>query len=714
MNPANYLRLALLLSEGRAHTFKRNLLTIVQLILAEHYGTSPVTISDIIKEINSNYSLSFSDQEVKNAIFSARSGEIIELKPVNDPVYYTYQLSPKAYEKFKRKKDTTDPLPSLIEKFCTENPDLLMISQDDLKEAVYRFLYQSFNSDIKTVLALMNYHGETKQFDLEKKGFTNEQILTLNAFLNWHDDEKNKLIFQYVSFCYEYCVITMKKDTPTAASIFGGKEFYLDTNIIFRLAGFNKAERRDSVTAFLNKCKECGVGLNFTNFTKSEIDATLNYYVKHLREFFKDEKPVSVDAVKALSPGSANTNFYEQYVAWTKDPQNRVGDYSSFLSDLKRQVLYCTRDIKSILHETFDQYPTKEIFQQYCQDLSFFKSLRHRPISDSSIQVDVENYMVIRDLAKHSSQNSFYEQKYSFITADHAYIDWTREKMPGTMPLFVLPSVWYSIMLKYHGRTNNDYTAFCQFLKMRVTDTVDDQQETREAALAYIMQMNETSDIKEEIMFDISSRISEMPNSIDDINEFVEDVHESITQAKVNTAVQQEQERYNMERNAFKQESEQKQSEARNIGYNEGREHGEKEGRAQGYTEGREHGEKEGHTQGYTEGREAARKELFHTQAKNRAKLNRRLRVGSIVICILCAIVFLGVLVFQYIVDESVQTWLKEFVTAHELILKIISGTFGVLSVLFAKLSKHVTWLSTDEKQLEEKYAKKAEILGNK
>ncbi len=269
MNPANYLRLALLLSEGHANTFKRNLLTIVQLTLAEHYGVDSVTVSDLIKEISNNYSLDFSDQEIKSAISSARTGEIIESQPIDDPVYYTYQLSPKAYEKFKKKKDATDPLPTLIEKFCNKNPDRLMISQDDLKEAVYRFLYQSFNSDIKTVLALMNYHGEIKQFDLEKKGFTDEQLLTLDAFFNWHDDEKNRLIFQYVSFCYEYCVITMKKDKPTASSIFGGKEFYLDTNIIFRLAGFNKAERRDSVAAFLNKCKECGVGLNFTNFTKN-------------------------------------------------------------------------------------------------------------------------------------------------------------------------------------------------------------------------------------------------------------------------------------------------------------------------------------------------------------------------------------------------------------------------------------------------------------
>ena len=69
--------------------------------------------------------------------------------------------------------------------------------------------------------------------------------------------------------------MTVKKDKTVFASIFKGKEFYLDANIIFRLAGFNKTERKDAVTAFLSKCRECGVKINYSNFTSEEMDPTL-------------------------------------------------------------------------------------------------------------------------------------------------------------------------------------------------------------------------------------------------------------------------------------------------------------------------------------------------------------------------------------------------------------------------------------------------------
>ena len=36
----------------------------------------------------------------------------------------------------------------------------------------------------------------------------------------------------------------------------------------------------------------------------------------------------------------------------------------------------------------------------------------------------------------------------------------------GDIPTFVLPSVWYSTLLKYKNRTENDYGAFCKFLSM--------------------------------------------------------------------------------------------------------------------------------------------------------------------------------------------------------------------------------------------------------
>ena len=97
MKQSDFLRLALLLSDGEAVTFKRNLAKLVKFVLFENYGNS-LTISEIIQQINERYSLCFADNEIKSAILSAKES-IVEIRPTKDPVYFTYSISPKEYEK---------------------------------------------------------------------------------------------------------------------------------------------------------------------------------------------------------------------------------------------------------------------------------------------------------------------------------------------------------------------------------------------------------------------------------------------------------------------------------------------------------------------------------------------------------------------------------------------------------------------------------------
>ena len=163
MKQSDFLRLALLLSDGEAVTFKRNLAKLVKFVLFENYGNS-LTISEIIQQINERYSLCFADNEIKSAILSAKES-IVEIRPTKDPVYFTYSISPKEYEK-QLNCFTDDALTPYIEKFLSGNQSEGFISCDDLKQVIYRFLYQGFNSNIQTVLSLMNYHGEIKEWDL--------------------------------------------------------------------------------------------------------------------------------------------------------------------------------------------------------------------------------------------------------------------------------------------------------------------------------------------------------------------------------------------------------------------------------------------------------------------------------------------------------------------------------------------------------------------
>ena len=82
--------------------------------------------------------------------------------------------------------------------------------------------------------------------------------------------------------------------------------------------------------------------------------------------------------MQRLSSKYANLDFYAQYVEWTKQPRNKIGDYAGFLSDLKRQISKCTASMKFQAFETFDQLKTKEIFDEYSQDLTAFKAKRNK------------------------------------------------------------------------------------------------------------------------------------------------------------------------------------------------------------------------------------------------------------------------------------------------------------------------------------------------
>ena len=115
MNQASFLRLALVLSDGQAMTFKKNLLKLVNLVLFENYGQD-LTISEIIKKISEKYSLDFADNEIKSAISSAPSGSIVEARPSTDPVYFTYSISPNEYKKLQG-KIIGDALLPFIEQF---------------------------------------------------------------------------------------------------------------------------------------------------------------------------------------------------------------------------------------------------------------------------------------------------------------------------------------------------------------------------------------------------------------------------------------------------------------------------------------------------------------------------------------------------------------------------------------------------------------------
>lgn len=228
MNQQKIFRMAAVLGDSSASNFRTNLKKIVKLILFDNYEKS-LKISEIIEALHETYMLEFAYNEVEDAIKNEKG---IVVYDNNDDVLNQYTINPAEYEKMKNLESVN------IDKFIRifiENSQC-EYDFDTLKELIYKFLYNTFNADKNTVLELMNFcNSSDTDGNLDIK-FEPDEARIINDFLNWDYKPKNEFVLNLIASCFDYCMLTVKKNTGSFSNIFGGKEFYLDSNIIFRLA----------------------------------------------------------------------------------------------------------------------------------------------------------------------------------------------------------------------------------------------------------------------------------------------------------------------------------------------------------------------------------------------------------------------------------------------------------------------------------------------
>lgn len=520
-------RLAMILSSGQAQNFNTNIKKLVKLVLFDSFGT-PIKISQIQSIIETQYSLVFSDLELLNAI---KKDKDIIINTKKDPVDNTYELQPSEYKKIQGKQ--TVNVDDYILKFLASPESEDNWDFDIIKDLIYKFLYFTFNSDTKTVLELMNRTVPNSKAYCVSDEFTPDEAKIINAFLNWDYTPKNEFVLNLISSCFDYCMLTVKKDTASYSSIFNGKEFYLDSNIVFRLAGFNKAERQTSIDAFIKKCTGAGIKICYTNHTYSELKSTIKYHVDALKRILGKQQPPSIEAVQSMSSKYANLDFHDIYIEWCKVPTNMVGDFDSFRQYLERIVVKLLEPFKLVSFDNFDTRSNHKRFEELCEDFTAYKAEHYKNTYEGAIKVDINNYLYILEKASANDAADFMQLKYYFITADHCMTEWAAIQRPGIVPMFVLPSVWYSILLKYKGRTDEDYAAFCKFLNIRIAPERDNQLEQKGIMLAYILELNEEREMKEQIIFDIKSRLSNPQITIEDPIAFAEESHQTILQSRI-------------------------------------------------------------------------------------------------------------------------------------------------------------------------------------
>lgn len=431
----------------------KKLCDIIRVVLAES-NEPKLTAESLSVKIQENYSLSFSPIEIKNAISRKGSGYIISSD--NNQFYSITDLE---------KKDTLEKtnlaivLDQFIQQFFNVHPDLPS-SIKDLEEVVIRYLYYCFKWNATNIQYLLQGKLTTEVSDFDA---TNEQIALIDSFLKWENEGKNQFLYKVISSCFEYCMLTTNKNDSWSKKIFNGKKFYLDANIVFRLAGFNNDDRQYVTKMFVKKCKEANIQLLYTSETYSEVRRVIDAKVAEIISLCDRREPVSYETIQKLGYSYKTNDFYAMYYRWTLVPGNRYDDYEGYRKYLYDQVSNIENDL---VYDPINIAMNTERLEELKEKLRIYKENRHKESpSKSGVESDIRNLLYILHNRRITSATSIWQTNVFFVSADQLLTNWAMDEFKGA-PLVVTPSVWLTILLKITGRTDDDYDAFCTFLRL--------------------------------------------------------------------------------------------------------------------------------------------------------------------------------------------------------------------------------------------------------
>lgn len=535
MQANNYIRLALMFCDNNATTFRQNLEKMIKLVLSEQCE-SGLCVDEIIECLRDKYMLEFSTSDVLD-ILNGRRSNFVCLNSSTDIAHRRFSITPEDHKKIES-KIAESSASSVIHNFLAKHEDI-SLSEEEFQELLFQYFYAVFNSNAHSILQLINSNSAADDF--EQIDFDTKDKEIINSFIFWDNQDKDRFVYNMVSCCFDYCMMTVKKDTQVYKTIFSKKCFYLDSNIIFRLMGLNQEGRRKIILAFIKKCKDVGISIRFTNHTRKEVYDTITYHVQQIKKLLGGQHPITVSALEKMDP-YANLDFYSAYCKWCDNKANVAGDYESFKNYLTRTA---NNTFENFQQDNFDDYKDTrtEEFQFNVDSLTDYKSKKHRYVYESNIKVDINNYLYVTNKNSQAKSQDFFSVHNYIISADHAYGDWAKEKRPGTTPAIVLPSVWYSIILRYAGRTtSDDITAFTRFLNYSMSNT-DGRDNKRLEILQYVLHsLDESAEIKSRTIEDIDRRLQTEYIDIDSVEEIVETSHQYILDEEIQKIKKKEQE----------------------------------------------------------------------------------------------------------------------------------------------------------------------------
>lgn len=475
---------------------------------------SSLSSLEIYKCIRNRFQLEFDIQEIEKAI--AKRGKN-RIKIVNKK----YMLSAKVNDQLSTQISAEEKIKKYVNDYIEQVQD---IDANQLLSLIQKYLYYCFNSNAKNFNSIIGIDSKANVEEDVINEFkpTPGEIDLINGFMLWNNPEKDKLLYSIVASCYEYCLITTNKNPVISKSIFKGKKFFLDTNIIFRIAGINQDDRMFVTKNFIEKCREVGVSLYYTSAVLNEIYRVIDSQINFIKLMTRGQAPVDPNIISKISFTFDYNDFYAIYCNWCKEPQNKYHDFISFRTFLLKKINSAISNFEYIdSSNILKEDKNSALFE----DLKSFKNAKrsYRATTDESVKTDINQVLFLESLRPKSAKNLWEMNEY-IVSADQLLIAWSDKTFDG-IPMVVIPSLWLSIILKVSGRaSNDDYKSFCMFMTLRHHHT--DEDEININPIELLTRLSERTidkQIKELVINEILTNKNEYSfDSVEDYNDSIE------------------------------------------------------------------------------------------------------------------------------------------------------------------------------------------------
>ncbi len=468
MKESDLLRLSMILENQGNTTRNKYICKLAECVIFDS-EKEELTATEICTQIQSRFQLVFDVLEIQSALKSKGKGRV----SLNGN---KYKIDAKVANQLSTVVSFEEKLINYIATYI--NQKNVKDDKDYLLSLIQKHLYYCFNSNAKNFTSIIGCISN-KHIDetiINEYKLSPDETQKINDFLAWDNEGKDELFYNIVASCYEYCLITANKNPSISKSIFRGKKFFLDTNIIFRMAGINKDERQMVIKTFVDKCNEVGISLCYTSYVLEELYRVIDKEIEFIRKSITNgQPPIDDKIIGSISSNYEPNDFYVIYYNWCKEPQNKYYDFLSFRNYLCNAIDTAVSEFEYINAPNYN-LSNKTRFTELVNSLRTYKTEKrtYRRTTTESVKTDINQVLHLESIRPNHAKNLWEMNEY-LVSADQLFVSWSNSQFTG-IPVVVIPSLWLSLILKVSGRASgDDYKSFCMFMTLRQHHSEEDK-----------------------------------------------------------------------------------------------------------------------------------------------------------------------------------------------------------------------------------------------